>query len=72
MWTTTKPTEPGYYWYWNEAVGLGIVLICKRSEDLIVWSHGLAQFSHLRGLLDTTKWAGPIEEPKESNENINP
>ena len=63
-WTTKKPTVPEYYWYWDEPNEPEIVEICKHGKSLIVWVFGSDGFSHLRGLPETAKWAGPIERPE--------
>jgi len=62
-WTTTAPTQPGWYWWRN--------LRAKREAEIIYlrWYRdqlALGNFT-LKGftLLETGEWSGPIAEPEE-------
>lgn len=63
VWTTDKPTQPGYYWMQNEDWGPGIVYI---------WQHPLGRLevewgddSYILDGFDADKWAGPLPVPQE-------
>lgn len=61
VWTTERPTTPGWYW-WSEEPGLMNGLICWVSTD--GWALFIA-FPPRRVQDMPGKWAGPIPEPKE-------
>ena len=54
VWTTEKPTKPGWYW---RRVGIDVIVTYVDSDDLF---RGLQ-----RSGFDTGgEWAGPIPEPE--------
>lgn len=56
-WTTTPPTEEGWYWAIHEAVGyMDLVKVCKLTEDYLTTENGpLYVFTH---------WLGPLPPPE--------
>ena len=60
-WTTEPPTEPGFYWVkeYRDSVP-NIVLTYDTGEESLKCEDGQYVL-----LMDTAKWAGPIQEPEE-------
>jgi len=74
VWSTAKPTEPGWYWWRNRDLSteLGKPQICLVEEwqsgeywegEYIVYYFDMERYkiSEMRG----SQWAGPIPRPKE-------
>lgn len=58
-WTTTIPTEPGYYW-WRNPINRPRILEIDEAGFLVVGKIRPSDCKNMAG-----EWAGPIEEPKE-------
>lgn len=67
IWTTEKPTKPG--WYWWRCRGVQCVVEIGTPQHVIQLSSGLSVWftsGSVRKLQDVDgEWAGPLEEPEE-------
>jgi len=62
-WTTTPPTEPGWYWIEYNPSDRDLVEV---DEDLNVWVAGEADYWSLLTHGGPSRWLGPIPEPEEA------
>ena len=75
IWTTEKPSCPGWYWWKPEGESNLRPELCWVFYDRIDhecmrvvfyhWNGEVSQTIKLNQFLHTPKWAGPIPEPKE-------
>ncbi len=66
-WTSTKPTQPGAFFYQLAGKGLRLAMVFKKDGELHVHLTGTYMeypISALSGL-----WAGPISEPVYAGED---
>lgn len=63
-WTREKPTEPGWYWFHQDGVGIaGITEIYPAFGRLLMFEGDGSSVD----LIEKCKWAGPIPEPAEQS-----
>jgi hypothetical protein len=59
VWTTEKPTRPGFYWYYCDAWGKpGITEVFPAFDRLLMYEGDGSAID-----LVAARWAGPIPEP---------
>jgi hypothetical protein len=64
IWTTEKPTKPGWYWYRKDPVDASMLLYCGATWDHIVDFAGLNEpVAFMKDHLLEGQWAGPLEPP---------
>lgn len=68
IWTTTKPTAPGWYWFKGKLPAfrreylLPVILeVCRKGDTLVAWQSHCAFTDPIEHHIG--EWAGPLEAP---------
>ena len=63
-WTKQKPTKTGYYWYKDEFSEAPVIGRVDKDKGLLYFDNGEISFNINDDEDETSRWAGPIPEPK--------
>lgn len=66
IWTTSKPTQPGWYWMRPNACCEAFIMEIKKLQDgelVLVRDMPQGDFEYLSECLGHNEWAGPITPP---------
>jgi hypothetical protein len=67
IWTTTRPTQPGWYWYRRSGSSVALLIHHGLAWDQIVKLLGVDEpVTFVTEKLVSGQWAGPLEPPTQS------
>lgn len=61
LWTSDKPTQPGWYWWRSAGEQRVVQVVTNDSDCLALWYHASEVVRHMDG-----EWAGPLVLPQEA------